>query len=272
MAKRRHREAHPAERDRPGVGRQRGVAGARWRRAVRRLPARLRVAVLGLLPGHDAGAPGAHPAHHRHRVPLQAGEPAVAGHLGLVLLRLVARHHGAARAWRSATSSGAWRSTGHGNMDISLIDLLNPYSLAVGVTAVVMLSLHGGIFLTLKVEGDLLARVHRTRAQADGRVLRAHDRPDRLDPAAGPGDRRQLPRPPVDRGLPAARPGRGPRGVALPPTAALPERLRGLRHHDRPAAGHGGRRPVPRDAAVVDRPRLRPDRHQRGVGREHAAR
>ena len=46
-----------------------------------------------------------------------------------------------------------------GNMDIGLVDLLNPYSLAVGVTAVVMLSLHGGIFLTQKVEGDLLARV-----------------------------------------------------------------------------------------------------------------
>jgi cytochrome d ubiquinol oxidase subunit II len=46
-----------------------------------------------------------------------------------------------------------------GNMDINLIDLLNPYSLAVGVTAVVMLSLHGGIFLTQKVEGDLLARI-----------------------------------------------------------------------------------------------------------------
>jgi len=48
-----------------------------------------------------------------------------------------------------------------GNMDISLVDLLNPYSLALGVTAVAMLSLHGGIFLTLKVEGDLLARVER---------------------------------------------------------------------------------------------------------------
>ena len=46
-----------------------------------------------------------------------------------------------------------------GNMDVSLIDLLNPYSLALGVTAVVMLSLHGGIFLTQKVEDDLLDRV-----------------------------------------------------------------------------------------------------------------
>jgi len=48
-----------------------------------------------------------------------------------------------------------------GNMSISLIDLLNPYSLAVGVVAVSMLSLHGAIFLTMKVEGDLLDRVTR---------------------------------------------------------------------------------------------------------------
>ena len=38
-----------------------------------------------------------------------------------------------------------------GNMDVDLIELLNPYSLGLAVTAVVMLCLHGGIFLTLKV-------------------------------------------------------------------------------------------------------------------------
>ncbi len=48
-----------------------------------------------------------------------------------------------------------------GNMDIDLVDLLNPYSLAVGLTAVAMLCLHGGIFLTQKVEDELLARVSR---------------------------------------------------------------------------------------------------------------
>lgn len=48
-----------------------------------------------------------------------------------------------------------------GNMSISLLDLLNPYSLAVGVTAVAMLALHGGIFLTLKTEDEVLARVTR---------------------------------------------------------------------------------------------------------------
>ena len=46
-----------------------------------------------------------------------------------------------------------------GNMDVNLVDLLNPYALAVGATAVAMLSLHGAMFLTQKVEGDLLRRV-----------------------------------------------------------------------------------------------------------------
>ena len=46
-----------------------------------------------------------------------------------------------------------------GNMFIHLGHLLNPYALAVGATAVIMLSLHGAIFLTLKVDGELLERV-----------------------------------------------------------------------------------------------------------------
>ncbi|MEX0768332.1 MAG: cytochrome d ubiquinol oxidase subunit II [Microthrixaceae bacterium] len=46
-----------------------------------------------------------------------------------------------------------------GNMSINLLDLLNPYALAVALTAVAMLSLHGSIFLTQKVEGELLERV-----------------------------------------------------------------------------------------------------------------
>ncbi len=46
-------------------------------------------------------------------------------------------------------------------ISVDLIDMLNPYSIAVGAAAVAMLSLHGGVFLTLKVEGDLLDRVQR---------------------------------------------------------------------------------------------------------------
>ena len=48
-----------------------------------------------------------------------------------------------------------------GNMNIGLLGLLNPYSLAIAVTAVAMLSLHGAIFLSQKVEGDLLATVRK---------------------------------------------------------------------------------------------------------------
>lgn len=46
-----------------------------------------------------------------------------------------------------------------GELDVSLVDLLNPYSLAVGAVAVAMLCLHGGIFLALKVYGELLDRI-----------------------------------------------------------------------------------------------------------------
>jgi len=46
-----------------------------------------------------------------------------------------------------------------GNMNVDLVDLLNPYSIALGLVAVSMLCLHGAIFLTQKAEGDLLQRI-----------------------------------------------------------------------------------------------------------------
>jgi cytochrome d ubiquinol oxidase subunit II len=48
-----------------------------------------------------------------------------------------------------------------GTINESLIDLLNPFALLVGVTAVAMFALHGSLFLNLKTEGDLQARVRR---------------------------------------------------------------------------------------------------------------
>jgi cytochrome d ubiquinol oxidase subunit II len=48
-----------------------------------------------------------------------------------------------------------------GNMQVSLIDLLNPFALLVGVTTVAMFAMHGAIFLTMKTEGELLARIER---------------------------------------------------------------------------------------------------------------
>lgn len=46
-----------------------------------------------------------------------------------------------------------------GNMNVNLLDLLNPYSITLGLVAVAMLCLHGAIFLTQKAEGELLQRV-----------------------------------------------------------------------------------------------------------------
>lgn len=46
-----------------------------------------------------------------------------------------------------------------GDINMSLIDLLTPYSLLIGATAVSMLALHGLIFLAMKTEGELEQRV-----------------------------------------------------------------------------------------------------------------
>jgi cytochrome d ubiquinol oxidase subunit II len=48
----------------------------------------------------------------------------------------------------------------------SFFDLLNPYALLGGVTSLLLFTLHGGIFLTLKTEGDL-----RDRARSVARLL-----------------------------------------------------------------------------------------------------
>jgi cytochrome d ubiquinol oxidase subunit II len=46
-----------------------------------------------------------------------------------------------------------------GDMAVDLVGLLNPYALVVGLAGVAMLCLHGAIFLTQKLEGELLERV-----------------------------------------------------------------------------------------------------------------
>ncbi len=46
-----------------------------------------------------------------------------------------------------------------GNILNSLISLLNPFALLVGVTTVFMLATHGAMYLSMKTEGDLLNRV-----------------------------------------------------------------------------------------------------------------
>jgi cytochrome d ubiquinol oxidase subunit II len=48
-----------------------------------------------------------------------------------------------------------------GDMHVTLIELLTPFALLVGVTTVAMFALHGGIYLSMKTEGDLQDRVRR---------------------------------------------------------------------------------------------------------------
>ena len=48
-----------------------------------------------------------------------------------------------------------------GNMRASLLSLLNPYALAVGITTVFMLATHGAIYLSMKTDGVQLARTKR---------------------------------------------------------------------------------------------------------------
>ncbi len=47
------------------------------------------------------------------------------------------------------------------NIRFSLLDLVHPYALLVGVTAVAMLAQHGAIYLAMKTEGELKARALR---------------------------------------------------------------------------------------------------------------
>ena len=48
-----------------------------------------------------------------------------------------------------------------GTISASLLDLLNPFALLVGVTTLFMLSMHGSLYLVMKTGGDLQARVSR---------------------------------------------------------------------------------------------------------------
>jgi len=48
-----------------------------------------------------------------------------------------------------------------GNISVSLIDLLSPYALLVGITTISMFAMHGALYLTMKTEGALNQRIRR---------------------------------------------------------------------------------------------------------------
>ena len=157
---------------RPGLGRQRGLARARRWRALRVLPARLRVAVLGLLPGHDARARGPHPAGGGHRVPQQGAGAALARAAGTSSSGrprpgLAAPARRRLRQHRAAAS----RSTPMATSPSRSSTCSRPSRSSSGATTVAMFALHGALYLRMKLEGDLLARLEGLGA-APGHRLR----------------------------------------------------------------------------------------------------
>ena len=118
---------------RADLGRQRGLARARRRRAVRRLPDRLRRALLRLLPRDHAGPARAHPAHRRDRVPQQARSRRAGEPLGRRLLRRVGRAAVAARDRARQHRHAACPSTRRRRRGRHLVDLLHPFALLVGL-------------------------------------------------------------------------------------------------------------------------------------------
>ena len=69
--------------------------------------------------------------------------------------------------------SGRAARRGRQHLERDLLDLLTPFALLVGVTTVAMFAMHGAIYLSLKTEGELQARIAADRAPAHDRVLRA---------------------------------------------------------------------------------------------------
>ena len=86
---------------------------------------------------------------------------ALAQLLGFGLLSLIPGHCAAAGRGLWQHHRRACRSTRTATSTPTLVDLLTPYALLVGVTTVFMLATHGAIYLSMKTSGELLDRVKR---------------------------------------------------------------------------------------------------------------
>ncbi len=58
-----------------------------------------------------------------------------------------------------------------GDITVSIIDLLTPFALLVGVTTIVMVAAHGSIYLAMKTEGELEERVRRVTPALQGAFI-----------------------------------------------------------------------------------------------------
>ncbi len=170
-----HRQGRPAssrddQLDRHRLGRQRGVAARGRRRDLRRLPALVRDDVQRLLPRAVPGARGPHPARRRVRVPRQArlgargasawdwaivvGSALPALLFGVAFGNIVSGTPIEPLAGTPATTDFAVNASAL-NYTGNLFNLLNPFSLLVGVMTLTIFMAHGAIFLALKTSGEV---------------------------------------------------------------------------------------------------------------------
>ena len=165
--------AQRPERHRPGLGRQRGLADHRRRRALRRLPARLRHRLLRLLPRRDAAARRADPAGGLDRVPQQGDATGCGAGRGTSVSRSDRRWPRSSSAWPWATSCAACRSTPTASIAAAWSGLLNPFAIVMGVLTLGLAAQQGSAWLVLKTEGALQARARRTGVAATVLVVAA---------------------------------------------------------------------------------------------------
>ena len=174
--RRRHAAAVPAARrararrdvrvDRPGLGRQRGLARHRGRRDVRGLPGLVRDDVLGLL--HRAAARPRLPDHPRVSFEWrdEEREPGAGGASGLWANAIGS--FGAALIWGIGLSNLLYGVPIDSSGDFAggFWDLFNGYTVLGGIAVVLLFAFHGATFLTLRTTGDLCERAGRGRPAA----------------------------------------------------------------------------------------------------------
>ncbi len=153
-----------------------------------------------------------------------------------------------------------------GNISVSLIDLLSPLALLFGVTTVAMLTFHGALFLTMKVEGEMTARLERWIPRLARRLRSAHDHDRGGTHRRWQPGHRSLHRGHLAGHLPRRRTrGHGPRLAPGASWSAFPG-FHSLERHDRAAPDLGSDRHVPQPAPLDHRSGLQPHGHQRRLG------
>ena len=187
-----HAPAHPRPRrrgapldhrhDRPGLGRQRGVAPHRGRRHLRGLPRVVRHPLLGLLPGAlpDPGRPDR--AGRGLRVPRASTTPRAGARRGTRRSWSAAWCRRSCGAWPSPTWCAAWPSTRTTSTRGPSGICSTPTRCSAAWPCSCSAPRTGAIFLTLRTDGDLRERARALARPLTGAVVVGGAGLHRLDP------------------------------------------------------------------------------------------